>query len=147
MADKPPQVLILEDEQLAHGMLAAFRRRGINREPSRVGIMARALDALGLLRDLNAQPETRVDGVSVDYSIMGPMNGVQFAAQVRREMPHLLLVLLTGSRDAAEADPQFTEGLFDRVVEKPVSPRDYAELWVDLLRTTRGHLHAGLSPS
>jgi DNA-binding NarL/FixJ family response regulator len=92
MAAGPITVLLADDDELFRASLEAL----VERQPELtvVGTAANGLEAIELADEL------RPDAVVVDLH-MPLLDGVSAVARMRRDHPHLCLIVLTGDSDTA----------------------------------------------
>lgn len=143
-----PDVLVLEDgafglvlyEAIKKAIDAAYQASGRALPAMKLGgVVVRTRDIRRRLEQ-GAVPlpgggySTPFAGVSVDHNVFGAEKGATLAAELRDRYPHLNLVLFTSDLYGAQNTPGYRPGLFQRIVTKPITPADYAEVWVDLLR-------------
>lgn len=143
-----PEILILEDgrfglvlyEAIRQAIDTAWQAAGYALPAMKLGgVVVRAQDVRSKLeRGATPLPDggyaPLFAGVSVDHNVFGAETGVALAASLRDRYPLLPLVLFTGNLQSAQSTPGYRPGLFQAIVTKPITPADYAEVWVDLLR-------------
>ena len=100
-----------DDARLRDGLARALRR-----EPYELLGVGGATEALALLRGC------LIDVVVCDEAMPG-MLGTEFLAQVRREFPDVVSILLTGYGSVEVAQRAVNEGEIFRLLTKPCDPR------------------------
>lgn len=118
-ANRRPRVLVVEDEVLVRMMIAEeLRVSGFD-----VAEAASADEALRLARSGEL-----FDAVFSDVRMPGAMDGADLAAQLRSELPGLVVVLTSAHLGGATlSDPS-------RFIAKPYMPRDVADMLTGLLQ-------------
>ncbi len=108
-SDRPPHVLVVDDEHLLHGVL----ERLLTRHQMRVTSCHSADQALEVL----AQDE--VDLVITDFQMPG-MNGFELLSRVREDYAHIGVILITGHANIQHAVQAMARGAVD-YLPKPFS--------------------------
>jgi DNA-binding NtrC family response regulator len=129
MSDSRPHILVVDDEQLLHGVM----ERLLTRHGMRVTSCSSAPQAMEVLRTDD------VDLVITDFA-MPEMNGFELLAHVREEYAHINVIIITGHANVQHAvqamahgavdylpKPFSTAALVERVQQHLAAPADEAE--------------------